>query len=60
MPYIDSVSTVNVLQTWLIETMGNMGLVDLPLGQGGLHSPSVSSRTGGRLMSYISCLKLLL
>ena len=39
----------NLLQTWLIETEGNMGEM-ICLGQISLHSPGALSGTGGRLM----------
>ena len=42
---------VNVLQNWLIETEGNMGVM-ISFSQGGMHSQSVSSRTDGRLMFH--------
>ena len=42
---------VNVLQTWLIETEGNMGVM-ISFSQGGMHPQSVSCRRDGRLMFY--------
>ena len=42
---------VNVLQSWLIETEGNMGIT-ISFSQRGMHAQSVSSRTDGRLTFY--------
>ena len=57
-PTFINVYIVKLLQTLLIKTEGNIRVM-ICLGQGGLCSPNVSSRTGRRLMFYKTSLVII-